>query len=110
MNFKLSSATVGLLLAAAALSSSAFAADQCRDANGKFIKCPTTQHTSAAKCRNIETKKFAKCGTPGTEPVPTATADSSATSGKCRNIETKQFAKCGEPGTEPVPKTSSNVN
>lgn len=25
---------------------------------------------SAGKCRDIKTKKFAKCGTAGTEPVP----------------------------------------
>lgn len=49
--------------------SSAQAAQQCRDANGKFIKCPATTAT-ATKCRDIKTKKFAKCGTPGTEPVP----------------------------------------
>jgi hypothetical protein len=25
---------------------------------------------AAGKCRDIKTKKFAKCGAPGTEPVP----------------------------------------
>lgn len=40
-------------------------ATQCRDAHGKFMKCPPPAH-----CRDIKTKKFAKCGKPGTEPVP----------------------------------------
>jgi hypothetical protein len=50
----------------------AFATDQCRDASGKFIKCPPPKAAPpVTKCRDIKTKKFAKCGTPGTEPVPT---------------------------------------
>ena len=40
---------------------------QCRDAKGKFVKCEPAQ--AATKCRDIKTKKFAKCGLPGTEPV-----------------------------------------
>ncbi len=42
-------------------------AKQCRDAAGKFTKCEAK--TAPAKCRDIKTKKFAKCGLPGTEPV-----------------------------------------
>jgi len=60
------------LLIAATLAfafSSAQAAAPCRDAKGKFIKCPAAA-ASTAKCRDIKTKKFAKCGTAGTEPVP----------------------------------------
>lgn len=41
---------------------------QCRDAKGKFIKCEPAK--AATKCRDAKTKKFAKCGLPGTEPVP----------------------------------------
>ena len=40
----------------------------CRDAKGKFVKCEPAK--AAARCRDIKTKKFAKCGLPGTEPVP----------------------------------------
>lgn len=47
---------------------------KCRD-NGKFVAasmCQAAAAPAAGKCRNIQTKKFAKCGTPGTEPVPAA--------------------------------------
>jgi hypothetical protein len=64
---------------ASSVSASAFAAPACRDAKGKFIKCPAPaaapammSMTAGAKCRNVKTKAFAKCGTPGTEPVPMA--------------------------------------
>jgi hypothetical protein len=46
------------------------AAGKCRD-NGKFVAaalCKTTP--PAVKCRDAKSKKFAKCGAPGTEPVP----------------------------------------
>jgi hypothetical protein len=43
-------------------------AKQCRDAKGKFIKCESAK--TSTRCRDIKTKKFAKCGTSGTEPVP----------------------------------------
>ncbi len=48
-------------------------AGKCRD-NGKFVKqeACTTPPPAAAKCRDITTKKFAKCGTANTEPVPSA--------------------------------------
>lgn len=59
------------LLVAASGGGQALAATQCRDATGKFIKCPTVAVTPAAtKCRDIKTKKYAKCGAPGTEAVP----------------------------------------
>ena len=50
------------------------AAGKCRD-NGKFVaqslcKAPAT----AGKCRDITTKKFAKCGSPNTEPVPSSSS------------------------------------
>jgi hypothetical protein len=59
-------ATAGSAIAAPALD----AAGKCRD-NGKFVDaklCATPAPTG--KCRDIKTKKFAKCGAPGTEPVP----------------------------------------
>jgi hypothetical protein len=34
------------------------------------MKCPAAAAAPAGKCRDIKTKKFAKCGLPGTEPVP----------------------------------------
>lgn len=36
----------------------------CKDAKGKFMKCPTTP---ATRCR--KDGKFAKCGTPGAVPA-----------------------------------------
>ena len=62
---------VGLGLALSA-SGDAAAAQQCRDEKGKFIKCPPAPTEGATRCRDAKTKKFAKCGTPGTEPVPNA--------------------------------------
>jgi len=46
----------------------------CKDAKGKFTKCPAPA-ASAQRCRDKTSKAFAKCGAPNTEPVPmTATA------------------------------------
>ena len=62
----LTAGVAGLTTAAPALDS----AGKCRD-NGKFVDaklCATA--APAAHCRDVKTKKFAKCGTPGTEPVP----------------------------------------
>jgi hypothetical protein len=59
-------ASVGTAAAAPALDS----AGKCRD-NGKFVAatlCATP--APAGKCRDIKTKKFAKCSAAGTEPVP----------------------------------------
>lgn len=49
-------------------------APQCKDASGKFIKCPTAAPTPTARCRDKTTKKFAKCSAANTEPVPTSAA------------------------------------
>ena len=60
----------GLAVATPALD----AAGKCRD-GGKFVaasQCKVAAPTG--KCRDIKTKKFAKCGTAGTEPVPTKAA------------------------------------
>jgi len=40
---------------------------QSRSAKGKFGKSESGK--AAVQCRDIKTKKFAKCGLPGTEPV-----------------------------------------
>lgn len=39
----------------------------CKDAKGRFIKCPAAP-AKAVKCKDAK-GKFAKCGTPGTKPV-----------------------------------------
>lgn len=38
----------------------------CKDAKGKFTKCPVT--TPAKRCKD-DKGKFAKCGTPGAVPA-----------------------------------------
>ena len=59
-----------LTLALGAFGADAFA-KPCRDASGKFMKCPPPAAAPANNhCRDIKTKKFAKCSVPGTEPVP----------------------------------------
>ena len=47
---------------------------QCHEAKGHFAKmevCKAAKPAAAGKCRDKTTKKFAKCGAPNTEPVPT---------------------------------------
>ena len=60
------------VLAAAALSlavaGNAFAAAPCKDAKGKFIKCPTPAAAKPIRCKDGK-GKFAKCGAPGSIPV-----------------------------------------
>ncbi len=56
------------------VSMGAGAAERCRDDKGKFMKCPTATTTQAAHCRDKTTKKFAKCGSPNSEPVPSSNA------------------------------------
>lgn len=48
-------------------------AGKCHDAKGHFAKmevCKTAAAPAPGKCRDIKTKKFAKCGAPNTEAVP----------------------------------------
>lgn len=40
----------------------------CKDAKGKFMKCPPVAASPAARCRNAK-GAFAKCGTPGAKPA-----------------------------------------
>ena len=40
----------------------------CKDAKGKFIKCPPVAPAAGARCKNAK-GKFAKCGTPGAVPI-----------------------------------------
>jgi hypothetical protein len=62
-----------LTAAALAVALTASAADAksapCRDAKGKFIKCPAAAAAPAGPCRDKTTKKFAKCSAPNAEPV-----------------------------------------
>lgn len=59
-----------MMLAAASialLSAPAFAAP-CRDAKGKFVKCPAAAPAKGTRCKGAN-GKFAKCGTPGAKPI-----------------------------------------
>ncbi|MEG8046034.1 hypothetical protein QP175_07300 [Sphingomonas aerolata] len=61
-----------LLVAAASLSliaggAPAFAAP-CKDAKGRFTKCPPKAPAKPARCKSAN-GKFAKCGTAGAKPV-----------------------------------------
>jgi hypothetical protein len=61
-----------VLTAAAVMSlfiGTAVGAAPCRDAKGKFIKCPPPKTAPAPKkCRDAK-GHFAKCGTPGAKPA-----------------------------------------
>lgn len=55
-------AGVALLAASPTIASAA----PCKDAKGKFVKCPPAKPV-ATRCKL--NGKFAKCGTPGAKPV-----------------------------------------
>jgi hypothetical protein len=40
----------------------------CKDAKGRFTKCPPKAPSKTVRCK-AATGKFAKCGTPGAKPV-----------------------------------------
>jgi hypothetical protein len=44
------------------------AAAPCRDAKGKFIKCPTKKAPAPTRCRDAK-GHYAKCGTKGAKPA-----------------------------------------
>lgn len=56
------------LAAVAMLATPSIAANRCRGAHGKFIKCPPPKSAPAKKCRGAG-GKFVKCGTPGAKPA-----------------------------------------
>jgi hypothetical protein len=62
---------LALMTATAAYATPALdAAGKCRD-NGKFVSAKHCQAPAATgKCRDVKTKKFAKCSAANTEPVP----------------------------------------
>jgi len=55
--------SVGLLVSA-----TPSIAAPCKDAKGKFTKCPSSAPVKATRCKAAN-GKFAKCGTPGAKPV-----------------------------------------
>ncbi len=57
-------ATIALFGAAA----SPVAAAPCKDAKGRFIKCPPKPAAKPVRCKAAN-GKFAKCGTPGAHPM-----------------------------------------
>ncbi|MBP8232859.1 MAG: hypothetical protein KAY22_11190 [Rhizorhabdus sp.] len=58
-----------IVAAALAVSTAApLAAAPCRDAKGKFIKCPEKAPAKKQVCKDAK-GKFAKCGTPGAKPA-----------------------------------------
>ncbi len=40
----------------------------CKDAKGKFVKCPPPAKPVVVRCKDAK-GKFAKCGAPGAKPV-----------------------------------------
>jgi hypothetical protein len=72
-------------LSGAAAAQKIDAAGKCHDASGKFANMEVckgapsalgaaTSASTAGKCRDKTTRKFAKCGAPNTEPVPAKAA------------------------------------
>ena len=56
-----------MFVVAAGLASPSLASP-CKDAKGKFMKCPPVASAPAARCRTAK-GAFAKCGTPGAKPA-----------------------------------------
>lgn len=65
LNKSIFSAIALVSMAIAPLSAEAKA--PCRDAKGKFVKCPEVKQ-APARCRDAK-GHFAKCGTPGAKPA-----------------------------------------
>jgi hypothetical protein len=55
-----------MALSATALSASA--ATPCKDAKGKFIKCPPAAPPKPVRCKDAK-GKFAACTAPGAKPI-----------------------------------------
>ncbi len=60
--------TISTLAALALLSGTAALAAPCKDAKGKFTKCPPAAAAKGVRCKDAK-GKFAKCGTPGATPM-----------------------------------------
>jgi hypothetical protein len=61
------SIAIALVIGLSAAGSSAFAAP-CKDAKGKFTKCPAAAPAKSVKCKDAK-GKFAKCSAPGAKPM-----------------------------------------
>ena len=60
---------IAVAMAVTALLASPVVAAPCKDAKGKFMKCPPKAAPKAGgKCRDAK-GHFAKCGTPGAKPA-----------------------------------------
>lgn len=57
-----------MVLVTATVAGGSLAAAPCKDAKGKFIKCPPVAAAPAARCRGAK-GAFVKCGTPGAKPA-----------------------------------------
>lgn len=59
-----------LLIAAslAGLATAPATSAPCRDAKGKFVKCPDKAPAKPVRCKDAK-GKFAKCGTAGAKPA-----------------------------------------
>ncbi|USQ93993.1 hypothetical protein [Caulobacter sp. RL271] len=65
----LKSLSIAAAFAVALSGASVASAAPCKDAKGKFIKCPAAAAPAKpTKCKDAK-GKFAKCGTPGAKPV-----------------------------------------
>lgn len=56
-----------VVVAVFGLAAGPVSAAPCKDAKGRFVKCPPVAKV-AARCKDGR-GKFAKCGTPGAKPV-----------------------------------------
>ena len=55
-------------IAAMALTATPTVAAPCKDAKGKFVRCPPAAAAPAARCKDAK-GKFAKCSAPGAKPM-----------------------------------------
>ncbi len=67
---------LGLVIVGAANAQTIDKNGRCHDAAGKFAKAEVCQNVAkpATSCRDKTTKKFAKCDSPNSEPMPKAAA------------------------------------
>ena len=75
-----------------ALPAAASAATQCKDAKGKFTKCPPAATVTPKPATKVKT---------ATKTTAKATKSSGKMAGRCRDAKGR-FAKCGTPGTHPA--------
>ncbi len=59
---------IAFAAAALTLTATPVWAAPCKDAKGKFTKCPAPAPAKTVRCKSAN-GKFAKCGTPGAKPI-----------------------------------------